>query len=83
MGVASPPENMDAHSSSPSADRCLVNGGGAIPNLEGARNVEGYPQGLGPESLLSKDCCRVMPIDLPPLLEDGNNPKGGRGLVEG
>ena len=101
VGVASPPERMEAHSSSISADRaCLVRGGGAMPNLEGARpppgaaKVEGYPpQGLGPESLLSSDLCRVRPTARPPPLRpldgrdggpvEGYTPKGGRGLVEG
>ena len=89
VGVASPPDNIDKLSSSrlcTSSDLCRVNWGcpsssPIIPNRDGARKVEGYPQGLGPESLLSKDLWRVM---LPRGLEDieeGYIPKGGgRGL---
>ena len=90
VGVASPPDNIDKQSSSPPSDLCRINWGCCppppssppiIPNRDGARKLEGYPQGLGPESLLSKDLCRVI---LPRGLEDideGYIPKGGgRGL---
>ena len=86
VGVASPPDNIDKQSSSPPSDLCRVNGGGPgrsspiIPNRDGALKLEGYPQGLGPESLLSKDIWRVM---LPRGLEEGYIPRGGgRGLWE-
>ena len=68
VGVASPPDRLDAKSSSPPSDLWRIKlGGGAIPNLDCGLIEDGYPQGLNPESLLSSDFCRdIEPLPRPP-----------------